>query len=38
MKIEGRVLPAFLKPYAPQQGKVRKTKVEGHNKRQLRHL
>jgi len=39
MKIEGRVLPAFLKPYAPQQSrKNNQRKVQGHNKRQLRHL
>jgi len=39
MKIEGRVLPAFLKPYAPQQSrKSNQLKAQGHNKRQLKHL
>jgi len=38
MKIEGRVLPAFLRPYVPHTPKTPKTKVSGQNKRQLRHL
>jgi len=38
MKIEGRVLPNFLKPYAPKISKTPKQKISGHNKRQLRHL
>ncbi|PCI45074.1 MAG: B12-binding domain-containing radical SAM protein [Proteobacteria bacterium] len=38
MKIEGRVLPAFLRPYVPHTPKTPKNKVSGHNKRQLRHL
>ena len=38
MKIEGRVLPAFLRPYTPHIPKVQKNKASGHNKRQLRHL
>ncbi|MDQ6956110.1 MAG: DUF4080 domain-containing protein, partial [Mariprofundaceae bacterium] len=38
MKIEGRVLPSFLRPYAPSTPKTSKNKVSGHNKRQLRHL
>lgn len=38
MKIEGRVLPAFLRPYSPQTAKKTQTKISGHHKRQLRHL
>jgi len=38
MKIEGRVLPAFLRPYVPHTPKTPRNKVSGHNKRQLRHL
>lgn len=38
MKIEGRVLPAFLRPYVAHTPKTPKNKVSGHNKRQLRHL
>ncbi|MDX8397355.1 MAG: DUF4080 domain-containing protein [Mariprofundaceae bacterium] len=38
MKIEGRVLPAFLKPYVPHTPKRAKTKLASHNKRQLKHL
>ncbi|MDQ6967586.1 MAG: DUF4080 domain-containing protein [Mariprofundaceae bacterium] len=38
MKIEGRVLPAFLRPYVPHIPKTSKNRVSGHNKRQLRHL
>lgn len=37
MKIEGRVLPNFLKPYVPHMPKVSQARVSGHNKRQLRH-
>jgi len=38
MKIEGRVLPAFLKTYIPHVAKTSQTQASGHNKRQLRHL
>lgn len=38
MKIEGRVLPSFLRPYVAHTPKIAKNKVSGHNKRQLRHL
>jgi len=38
MKIEGRVLPAFLHPYVAHTPKATKNKASGHNKRQLRHL
>jgi len=38
MKIEGRVLPNFLKVYVPHTPKTPKNKISGHNKRQLRHL
>ncbi|MDQ6954532.1 MAG: DUF4080 domain-containing protein [Mariprofundaceae bacterium] len=38
MKIEGRVLPAFLRPYTPYTSKKTQVKASGHNKRQLRHL
>jgi len=38
MKIEGRVLPAFLRAYVPHTSKTPRNKASGHNKRQLRHL
>jgi len=38
MKIEGRVLPAFLRPYVPHTPKTPRNKAAGHNKRQLRHI
>jgi len=37
MKLEGRVLPNFLKPYVAYVPKVKYEKVSGHSKRQQRH-
>ncbi|MDX8383337.1 MAG: DUF4080 domain-containing protein [Ghiorsea sp.] len=38
MKLEGRKMPNFLKPYAYDQQDKPKRDATGHNKRQLRHL
>ncbi|MDQ6994273.1 MAG: DUF4080 domain-containing protein [Mariprofundaceae bacterium] len=38
MKLEGRVLPNFLKPFVAYIPKVKQKKVSGHSKRQQRHI
>ncbi|MBL1352783.1 MAG: DUF4080 domain-containing protein [Zetaproteobacteria bacterium] len=38
MKLEGRVLPNFLKPFVAYVPKVKQKKISGHSKRQQRHV
>jgi radical SAM superfamily enzyme YgiQ (UPF0313 family) len=38
MKLEGRKVPNFLKPFAKGLDVHRRLKIKGHNKRQLRHV
>ncbi|MDF1881546.1 DUF4080 domain-containing protein [Sulfurimonas sp. MAG313] len=37
LKIKGRILPKYLKPYAPKQDKANTTNLQQANKRQARH-
>ncbi|MDQ6974220.1 MAG: B12-binding domain-containing radical SAM protein, partial [Mariprofundaceae bacterium] len=38
MKLEGRVLPNFLRPFVAYVPKVKQKKISGHSKRQQRHV